>query len=265
MTDEGRVWVDEMSAIYDAYLGAPVFQPFADDLATRAFRHRPRRVLELAAGTGRLTRALCDAASGIDITATDLNPAMVDYGRRQVPEATWQQADATTLPFDDNSFDLVACQFGIMFFPDKPTAFGEVRRVLTSDGTFIANAWGLLSSHDWEAAVIAVLAELFPADPPTFLARLPHGYADEARITADVLAGGLQLASIDTVTVDGRAGSAADLARGYCQGTPLRAEITARGDLDQTTDAVATALTSRFGSGPVTGRMVAHVIEAKPR
>jgi SAM-dependent methyltransferase len=263
MPDEAsRVWVEDMSAAYDEYLVPAVFRPYADDLASRVARYRPRVVLELAAGTGVLTKAMAAALPGVRITATDLNVAMVDIGSRQVPSATWRQADAMRLPFDDACADLVACQFGVMFFPERPTAYAEVARVLRPGGQFLFSSWGPLVAHDVEATVMAALAESSPDDPPSFLARVPHGYHDVDRITADLTAAGFGGLHVETVELDCTASSAAHLARGYCRGTPLRAEIEARGDLDATTAAVTTALESRFGPGRVLGRMAAVVVSA---
>ena len=168
------------------------------------------------------------------------------------------------LPFDDGGFDVVACQFGVMFLPDKPAGYAEVRRVLTPDGAFVFNAWGTLATHEFEAAYLATLARIFPADPPTFLARVPHGYADSDRIVADLEAGGLRVATVETVTLEGRADSTAGLATGYCTGTPMRAEIVDRGDLEATTAAVVRDLEAQLGTGPITVRMAAHVVEAVP-
>ena len=251
-----------MSAAYDEYLVPAVFAPFADDLAARVAGYRPRLVLELAAGTGALTRAMVASLAGAQVIATDLNAAMVEVGSAEVPAATWRQADAMQLRFDDASIDLVACQFGVMFFPDRPAAYAEIARVLRPGGHFLFNCWGPLVTHDVETAVIAALAEHFPGDPPTFLARVPHGYHDEERVRADLALAGFGGVHVETVGRDCRAKSAADLARGYCRGTPLRAEIEARGDLKAATDAVAMALERQFGSGPVAGAMTALVVSA---
>jgi SAM-dependent methyltransferase len=251
-----------MSAAYDEYLVPAVFRPYADDLAARVARHRPRVVLELAAGTGVLTHAMRASLPGVRITATDLNVAMVEVGSARVPSATWRQADAMQLPFSDASVDLVACQFGVMFFPDRPAAYAEVARVLRPGGHFLFNSWGPLATHDVEAAVLVALAETFPDDPPSFLARVPHGYHDADRVTADLTTARFGDIRVETVELDCTARSAGDLARGYCRGTPLRPEIETRGDLDATTRAVATALERRFGSGPVVGRMSALVVSA---
>lgn len=141
-----------MPVAYDRWLAPAVFQPFAVDLAQRAARLSPRRVLEIAAGTGVLTRELVASIPAAEITATDLITAMVEFGSRQVPAAAWQVANALHLPFDDKQFDLVVCQFGVMFFPDKAAAFGEARRVLTGGGRVLFNAWGTVRTHGFAAA-----------------------------------------------------------------------------------------------------------------
>jgi SAM-dependent methyltransferase len=266
MPDEShRRWVDSMSEAYDRWMVPTIFRPFALELARRITARGPRRVLELAAGTGVLTRELLAATGGAaDVTATDLNQAMVEFGRRHVPGATWQPADALDLPFDDGRFDVVACQFGVMFFPDKPAAHREVRRVLEPDGSYFLTSWGTIDGHEFETAVVAGLERAFPDDPPGFLGAVPHGYADLAVIVADLRAGGLEPVSAETVTLEGEMASAVDLATGYCTGTPLRAEIEARGDLAAAIVFVAEELERQLGTGPVAGGMTAHVVEAAP-
>jgi SAM-dependent methyltransferase len=168
------------------------------------------------------------------------------------------------LPFDGARFDVVACQFGVMFLPDKPAGYAEVRRVLAPDGTFLFNAWSTLATHEFEVAFMAALERIVPADPPTFLARTPHGYADPDRIVADLQAGGLRCREMHAVTLQCRVESVAGLATGYCTGTPVRAEIVDRGDLTTTTAAVVRELEAQLGSGSITMGMTAHVVEATP-
>ena len=253
-----------MPEAYERWLAPTVFHPFAVDLARRALSHAPKRVLELAAGTGVLTRELVGGLPQADVTATDLNPAMVDFGRQATSGATWRQADALDLPFQAGEFDLIACQFGVMFFPDKPAGFSQARRVLTAEGTFIFNMWAAIDTHEFEVAVVAALEQMFPNDPPTFLASVPHGYANSELAIADLVRAGLRCVDAQTVTLEGRAESVADLAAGYCTGTPLRDEIEARGDLEATATVVAEEMERRLGRGPVTAKMTAHIIEAKP-
>lgn len=156
----------------------------------------------------------------------------------------------------------MACQFGVMFFPDKPAAFRELRRVLAPGGSLLFSTWGSIDTHDFDAAVTAGVERAFPDDPPMFLATVPHGYSDPGQVVADVTAGGLKCRSIEPVTLEGRAASAADVAAGFCTGTPLRMAIEARGDLAATTAIVGDEVTARLGDGPVTSRMTAYVIEA---
>ena len=266
MPDESqRRWVDSMSEAYDRWMVPTVFRPFALEVARRIGVRRPRRVLELAAGTGVLTREILATTGTADVTATDLNEAMVEYGRKNVPDATWQVADALDLPFDDGRFDVIACQFGVMFFPDKPKAHAEARRVLEPDGSYFLTSWATIDGHEFETAVVAALERLFPDDPPTFLQSVPHGYADLAVIVADLQAGGLEPVSAETLTLEGQMASAVDLATGYCTGTPLRAQIEDRGgDPADAIVVVAEELERRLGPGPVAGRMTAHVVEAAP-
>jgi SAM-dependent methyltransferase len=241
-----------------------VFRPFAVELAARAARLAPRRVLEIAAGTGVLTAELLAALPDTHVTATDLNEPMVRYGAGRAPGADWEQADAQALPFDDEQFDLVACQFGAMFFPAKADAFAEIRRVLTADGRLLMSTWGPVDTHGFAAALTAGVERAFPADPPAFMAAVPHGYPDVSKVTADLAAGGLELVAAETVTLTGHADSAADVAAGFCTGTPLRMAIESRGDLAAATAVVGAEMTARMGTGPVSAEMLAYFIEARP-
>jgi SAM-dependent methyltransferase len=254
-----------MPAAYERWLVPTVFEPFAAHLAARVAALRPSRVLELAAGSGAVTRRLVTLLpDDVVVTATDLNDAMVDAGRGQAPGATWRQADAMSLPFDDGGFDVVACQFGAMFFPDKPAAFAEARRVLAPGGAFVMSVWGRIEDHAFEAALVRALAVVFPEDPPTFMTAGPHGYADVDRVTADLRAGGFVDVVADTVVLEGRAESAAGLASGYCLGSPLHHEIAARADVDATAVRIAELMTADLGEGEIAGDMTAFVFEARP-
>jgi SAM-dependent methyltransferase len=263
MIDEAdRSWVQSMPDAYQRFLVPTVFEPFAAELAGRVAARGPARVLELAAGTGALTEQLVTHLPGADVVATDLNPAMVALGARRVPGATWRQADAAHLPFEAAAFDAVVCQFGVMFFPDRPAAYAEACRVLAADGALLFNTWGPVAAHDFAAALVAALGNAFPDDPPGFVAAVPHGYADPDVVRADLAAAGFAQVRVDTVTLEGRARSARDVAVGFCTGSPLRAALEARGDLDAAVSAVAGTMEDILGPGPVTGRMTAHVVEA---
>jgi len=179
-------------------------------------------------------------------------------------QVTWRQADALALPFEDQQFDVVAYQFGVMFFPDKVTTYKEARRVLKPRGHFFFNVWDKISDNEFADVVTEALAALFPQDPPRFLARTPHGYHDGEKIREELTAAGFTDVAIETVEHRSRAASPSDPAIAYCQGTPLRNEIEARdaSRLEDATKAAADAVAARFGSGPVDGRIRAHVIAA---
>ncbi len=255
-------WANSMPEAYDQGLGGPVFAPFAADLAARAAALAPRHVLELAAGTGVLTRALAAELPEAELTATDLSPAMVGLGSAAVPAARWQAADAQDIPFPDATFDLVCHQFGIMFLPDRARGYAEMRRVLAPGGRLLFNTWDELATHVFGQAVMVALERVFPGDAPTFFTDVPHGYADRDRVVADVRAAGFDAVEVETVTLAGHAPSAADVAVGFCTGSPLRGQLEARGSLAELTGRIAAATTDVLGPGPVEGSMQAHVVTA---
>lgn len=266
MSDIDKVFAGSIPRLYDTYLVPLIFAPYAADLVDRLRERKLGSVLEIAAGTGVVTRAMASGLpASVAIVATDLNQAMLDHaasaGTKSAVE--WRQADAMTLPFPDGAFDAVVCQFGVMFFPDRPKAFAEARRVLKPGGVFLFNAWDRLAENEFADTATTALAGMFPQDPPRFLARTPHGYHEPATIERDLAGGGFtQPARIDTVTARSRAPSSREPAIAYCQGTPLRSEIEARdaGRLGEATDVVEAALVQRFGDGAVDGKIQAHVV-----
>jgi ubiquinone/menaquinone biosynthesis C-methylase UbiE len=268
MVATDKVFSGSIPELYDRYLVPLIFDAYASDLATRIAAARPRDVLETAAGTGVLTTAMASRLpDDTRIVSTDLNQPMLDHAARKPAlqgRVTWRQADAQALPFDDATFDLVTCQFGMMFPPDRVKAYGEALRVLKPRGLFLFNVWGRISDNHFADVVTDAVSALFPQDPPVFLARTPHGYHDVARIREDASAGGFRDISIDTVDFTSKAKSARDVAIAYCQGTPLQNEIVARdaSRLQEATNAAEAALTKRFGSGPIEGLIRAHVITA---
>ena len=263
-----RQFAGSIPETYDRYLGPLLFEPYARDLAARLAALAPARVLETAAGTGVATRALARALpAGAAIVATDLNRPMLDLAaaRMETAEVTWQQADALALPFEDGAFDAVACQFGAMFFPDKAAAYREARRVLRRGGRLRAERLGPDRAQRAGARGGRGRGGAVPGGP----APVPGPRAATATTTRT-----------RSSTSCGRPGSSRSRSRrwrgaagrprrctrrsGFCQGTPLRAEIEARapGRLGGVTDAAARAVAARFGDGPVDSGMQAHVIVA---
>ena len=263
-------FAEAIPALYERLMVPLIFEPYADDLAARvAALPGVADVLEVAAGTGVVTRRLAASLPpGVAIVATDLNAPMLAQAEAigTARPVTWRTADAMALPFADASFDVVACQFGVMFFPDKARAFAEARRVLRPGGTLLFNAWDRIEENEFADEVTRALAEAFPDDPPRFLARTPHGYHDPEPIARDLADGGFgEGYRIDTLAARSRADNAAIPAVAYCQGTPLRNEIEARDadGLDAATAVAAAAIARRFGDGAVDGRIQALVVSAR--
>ena len=264
--DTDKLFAGSIPKLYDEYLVPLIFEPYAADLVDRVASQSLARVLEIAAGTGVVTRKLAAALpESVSIVATDLNQAMLDLasavGTKRPVE--WRQADAMQLPFEDSAFDVVVCQFGAMFFPDKPKAYSEARRVLKSGGLFMFNVWDRIEENEFAHTVTKALESVFPTDPPRFMARTPHGHHDLATIERDLKHGGFHAPlHISTVAARSKAASPRIPAVAYCQGTPLRNEIEARDKsrLGEATDAAAEAIAERFGPGPVDGKIQAHVV-----
>ena len=268
MTENDMLFVGSIPELYDTYLVPLIFEAYADDLASRVAALAPKTVLETAAGTGVVTRALASRlADDVRYTVTDLNQPMLDQAaNKQEPDdrIAWRQADALHLPFDEASFDAVVCQFAVMFFPDKVAGYAEARRVLKPNGRFLFNVWDRIEANEFALVATEVAASIFPDDPPEFLARTPHGYHDFALIRDDLGKAGFSQVSITTLEETSSAPSPLHAAVAYCQGTPLRNEIEARdaGLLAHVTGRVAEVIATRFGEGLVVGKIRGHIVSA---
>ncbi len=267
MTGSDAAFTGSLPQTYDSYLGPLLFEPYAADIAERVRESGAHRVLELAAGTGIVTRALAAALPRARIDATDLNEAMVAFAARSQPNEAirWSVADAMALPFDDGVFDLVVCQFGVMFFPDRVRAFSEARRMLTPSGQYVFNVWSDLDHNDVARTVSDAAAGVFPDDPPLFLRRTPYGHGDPATLERELRQAGFTHVRCDAVERRSHAASARDAVRGYCEGTPLNHEIIAR-DPSRLTDVIdiaTRALEATFGQGDIDAAMRAFVFTAR--
>jgi ubiquinone/menaquinone biosynthesis C-methylase UbiE len=266
--DADHRFVGSIPALYDRYLVPFLFAPYARDMADRLAGMPGGRLLEIAAGTGAVTRVLAEALPpAVEIVASDLNQAMVDYAAAQpiARPVTWRQANALALPFADGAFDAAVCQFGAMFFPDKEAGFREARRVLRPGGRLLLSVWDRIEANEATAVLMAAVAALFPEDPPSFLARTPHGHHEVAPIVAALRRAGFAEVATEVVPQRGRAAAARELAIGLCQGSPLRLEIEARDParLGEATNAAAAALERTFGAGPVDTAMQAILFTAR--
>ncbi|MFV2038625.1 MAG: class I SAM-dependent methyltransferase [Acidimicrobiales bacterium] len=266
--DVDLVFDGSVPEFYDRHLVPLIFEPYAADLTARLRDLNPSSVLEVAAGSGVVTRAMsAGLPPEVSIVASDLNQPMLDYAQKvgTARPVTWQQADVMELPLGDNTFAAVVCQFGVMFFPDRPRAFREIHRVLQPGGTFLFNVWDRIEQNEFADVVTRAVGELFADDPPLFLDRTPHGYYDKRIIEADLAAGGFEApAAFEPLEARSRADSAEIPAIAYCHGTPLRNEIEARDPtrLDEATTAATAAVAARFGETDLDSLIRAYVVTA---
>jgi SAM-dependent methyltransferase len=202
----------------------------------------------------------------VEIVATDLSTEMIDYAakRNSRQNVTFRQADAQALPFEDSSFEAMACQFGMMFFPNKPQAYREACRVLKRGGRFVFSVWDRIEENELPHTQSQALAQLFPGDPPSFVRRVVFGYNDAHDIERALRDAGFARSAVAVLSKHVKCPSARDYAIGSCHGGPARAEIEVRdsGRLDRATDAVTASLEKRFGSGPITAKSQALVFTA---
>jgi SAM-dependent methyltransferase len=241
---------------YDTYLGPLLFEHYAAHLAGKLALSPDCRVLEVACGTGVLTRRLLQALPPKGtLVASDLNPGMLDYARGKVGPDTrleWKVADAMKLPFGDASFDVVAIQFGVMFFPDKVAALKETKRVLKPGGTLVFNVWDSME-HNLSAKIVHELGmRKFPADPPKFFL-VPFGYYDVGRIRADLQAAGFTGVLTEEVPYEATSPTAKHAAIGLVEGCPMIVALQERGVTDSA-PFVAEAeklLAEAFGDSPM--------------
>jgi ubiquinone/menaquinone biosynthesis C-methylase UbiE len=265
MATSDSVFSGSIPSLYDRLLVPMLFAAWADDLAERIAALAPSDLLEIAAGTGVVTERLARALPNANIVATDLNPAMLDEARHHAPGVTFEAADAQALRFADASFDAIACQFGVMFYPDRPAAQREAHRVLRPGGQYIFSVWDRIDRNPASKAIADAVAAVFPNDPPRFLERTPFGHHDPEVLTAELRDAGFARVEVASLVKPNGRITARDAAEGLCRGSPLAAEIVAHGPdaMDQAVEAATAALARLVdGDGKLDAPMAAHVLTA---
>ena len=252
------VYKHSSPSLYDRYMGPLLFEPYARYVAERVALFRPERILETAAGTGIVTRAVSEAVPEATIVATDINPAVVEFAAQHVhaERVTFQLADAQDLPFDDETFDLVVCLFGVMFFPDKVRANAEARRVLRPGGRYVCVTFDRLDLNPIPKEAGEAVATLF-TDDPRYMERGPFSYTDLALVEEDLKSAGFEAIELETVELSSRV-IARDAAHGIVLGSPFRAEIERldASALERATTAVEHALRAWDGTNaPMSAHM----------
>jgi ubiquinone/menaquinone biosynthesis C-methylase UbiE len=266
MKDQEMRFSGSVPASYDRLMVPLLFRPYAEELARRASQLRPKRILETAAGTGAVTEALHAAMPNAEIVATDLNQPMLDVAAERLSSdnISYVAADAQQLPFPDASFDLVVCQFGAMFFPDRVRAHSEAWRVLNRDGRYLLAIWDKIERNPLSDTAQQTLIDLFPDEPPLFMREGPFSYHDPAMIRRDLRAAGFADIEIDTVELRSRSPSARDAATALCYGTPMGVEIQDRapGSLERAFETVKSRFALFQGPDGIDAPMSAHILSA---
>ncbi|OLB96889.1 MAG: hypothetical protein AUH30_11475 [Candidatus Rokubacteria bacterium 13_1_40CM_68_15] len=266
MAEKHAAFVGSIPPIYDRCLGPLLFHGFADDIVAGLPGKTGLRVFETACGTGIVTERLVQRLRGAGtVIATDLNEAMVEHARARLAKAgvEWRQADATSLPFPDESFDAVVCQFGVMFFPDKLRGAREALRVLRPGGVFLFNTWDVMEHNPIVRITHETVATFFPDDPPGFY-RVPFSFHDSATIREVLERAGFEKIEGRRVETTGTSPSAHDAATGLIEGNPIYGEIMARraDALESIKAAVAANIKAELGDHPVRCPLRALVFQA---
>jgi SAM-dependent methyltransferase len=270
MIDQAARFAGGIPANYDSALGPHLFADYAADLARRAAADTPSRVLEIAAGTGIVTRMLRDALPDSSyLVASDLNPPMLEIAQRKFSadeKVEFKSVDASALPFDDGAFDALVCQFGVMFFPDKDKSYHEVYRVLASGGHYHFNVWDSFDFNPFARISHETVGRFFRADAPSFFT-VPFGYHRIDTIKASLIGAGFEDISMQVRKIDAAIPKAQRLAEGLVLGNPIIEEICTRGTTDpaEIVAALTAGLHHAFGEDPGRMPLQALIFSARKR
>lgn len=267
MGDEFSAFTGSIPEHYDQSLGPLIFIDYAADIAARVAAHEPQRVLELAAGTGIVTRQLRDALpESAHLTATDLNEPMLEVASKKFAsgeQVEFGPADACDLPFEDGAFDSLVCQFGVMFFPDKDLSYREAHRVLGPGGTYVLSVWDSMAANPFARIAHETVAGFFDSDPPQFY-KVPFHYFDRGAVVASLQGAGFEDVIVTELALEKDVPSAANFAKGLVHGNPVSEEIRERGiaSAEDVEEAIKEALIAEFGE-PGKMPLKATVFEAR--
>ena len=266
MVDVKANFSGSIPEFYDSCLGPAWFDAYAADLAQRLPARPPGGVLEIACGTGLVTRHLRERLDpAVRLVASDLSKAMLDYARGKLGSRKgieWREADAAKLPFGDGEFGAVVCAFGVMFVPDRPAAFREARRVLKEGGILLFNVWDRIEENPHAEANAQVIEGLFPGDEEMRF-RIPFEMHDPGLLRRLLAVARFRELKLETKRIQIDRVSARTVAIGSIRGTPRSLLIEKRGaSLDDVIEKVTAALAKSGGADPYRGSTQAVVVEA---
>jgi ubiquinone/menaquinone biosynthesis C-methylase UbiE len=251
---------------YEKYLGPFLFEPYAVHVASLLQDKKYPAILEIACGTGRVTAHLAKDVQHDFLTATDLNADMMEVAKQIVTDKNinWQLADAMQLPFADNSFDLVVCQFGIMFFPDKLKGLQEAYRVLKPGGKLLFSTWDKLEHNPAIQEGRKIIESYFGENPPGFY-NIPFMMHDEDELQMLMKNAGFKNCKINLVKKEGISASAADLSKGMVMGSPIFLSIIEKDPalVEKIETHVEKVLAENFGDKPLKSPLAVWVCEGE--
>lgn len=251
---------------YDKYLGPLLFEPYAKDIIERIKKKKFLNVLELACGTGRVTQYLRDILpADARIVATDINPDMLNIAQNKITgkNIEWKEADMQNIPFKDSEFDLVICQFGIMFVPDKEKAYSEIYRVLKKDGMFLFNTWNKLEKNRLLFSADEIINDYFKDNPVLFY-QIPFSYFKIDEIEKHLTEAGFSSFQITELETEGLSDSVSDATTGMVEGNPVLSAINEKDPklIPVIKEKLSNVLSEKFGDNPLRCPMHAIVCEA---
>ncbi len=246
------VFTNTIAENYEKYMGPIFFVPYAKDMADRLSSGKINSLLELACGTGQVTRLLRARFPDARIVATDLSPGMLEFAKKIVNPADkieWLIADAQELPFGENTFDAVICQFGLMFVPDKQKAVKEAYRVLKQGGIFILSTWDRIENNPIFQLAKDAVSSYFKDGPPDYYS-LPFSMYDPAEIESLFRTSGFEHVSVENVHCSGYSPLVEHAAKALTEGQPVYHSICELDEkfLPQIQRAVSNAISNEFGS-----------------
>lgn len=267
MSNLPSAFTGSIPRLYEQYLVPVIFTPYAEDLVARVAAFAPKRVIEVACGTGAVTRMLLEKLpADAKLVATDLNQAMIDVASGRTPKdprLEWRVADGTALPFGPVEFDIVTAQFGVMFYPDKPAGLASARQVLKPGGRFVFNVWSDFSKNPFGRIAHETIGSFFTSDPPKFY-ETPFGWADPAVIEKTARDAGFRSVAIERVAKQACGDAIRDFATGLVSGNPVIGSIIERGlDAEAITDRMADELRAVYRDRPFRGPLEALVVTAE--
>lgn len=266
MSTFGSAFTGSVPHFYDKGLVPNIFEDFAETLARRAAQLSPGTLLELACGTGVVSQMLRESlAADTRIICSDLNAPMLEIAREKMSEGAsveFKTIDAMDLPFEDNALDLIVCQFGVMFFPDKVASFKEARRALKPSGRYLFNSWDALSQNPFADMASQLAHDMLPSDPPQFY-KVPFHYHDPAEIEADLRQAGFTSVTVENRTLTKTIRSLDAFVEGLVHGNPLAEELITRGSQPEAFQTrLRAAFVDAFGENPSTMPLSAWFVEA---